>query len=126
MSPLRLKAANKFGAKAVVLDGIRFDSQAEAKRYVELKLLERAGEIEDLRWHPRYELIAASTTGTLRGAISKLRTVGYYEADFSFYNLRTSERKIEDVKGLDTALSRWKRKHVKAQYGIDVTIVRMK
>src|SRR5260221_14254258 len=36
---------NKFGAHATVSDGIRFDSKLEAKRYQELVLMERAGEI---------------------------------------------------------------------------------
>lgn len=114
---------SKYGAQRTTVDGITFDSKAEAKRYGELKLLEKAGEIESLEVHPRYELIAASTTGTVRGAISPLRSVGFYEADFSYYD---TERRVEDVKGRDTPLSKWKRKHVKAQYGIDVQIVKMK
>jgi hypothetical protein len=38
---------SKFHAKRTQVDGIWFDSKAEAGRYGELKLLERAGEIED-------------------------------------------------------------------------------
>ena len=40
---------NKYGNKKTVVDGITFDSRKEAKRYQELKLLEKAGEIKDLR-----------------------------------------------------------------------------
>src|SRR5687767_14651384 len=38
-----LRARHKFGARATTVDGIRFASQAEAQRYAELRLLERAG-----------------------------------------------------------------------------------
>ena len=106
----------KYRAVPTVAHGIAFDSKAEAARYGQLLLLAKAGKIEDLRVHPRYELIAASTT-------RPLRTVGFYEADFSYYD---TERRVEDVKGFDTPLSKWKRRHVKAQYGIDVQIVRMR
>ena len=48
---------NKYGNKKTVVDGITFDSRKEAKRYQELKLLEKAGEIKDLRRQVKYELI---------------------------------------------------------------------
>jgi hypothetical protein len=44
----------KFGSKKKVIDGYKFLSLLEAKRYGELKLLERAGEIKNLEVHPRY------------------------------------------------------------------------
>lgn len=43
-----MKPPHKYRAKAVDLDGIRFPSKREAKRWAELQLLERAGEIRDL------------------------------------------------------------------------------
>ena len=39
---------NKYGAKKTLVGDQRFDSQAEAKRYTELKLLERAKKIKGL------------------------------------------------------------------------------
>ena len=36
---------NKFGAKRTTIDGITFDSKLEADRYIQLKLLEKAGKI---------------------------------------------------------------------------------
>jgi len=45
--------ANKFGARSVDYDGYRwFDSLKEERRYQELKLLERAGEIMSLGRSP--------------------------------------------------------------------------
>ena len=38
----------KYNNKKVVLNGITFDSQKEARRYRDLSLLERAGEIKSL------------------------------------------------------------------------------
>ena len=40
---------NKFGAIPTTVDGIRFDSMREARRWGELRLLEQAGEIRNLR-----------------------------------------------------------------------------
>jgi hypothetical protein len=77
--------ANKFNARKVELDGITFQSQAEARRYGELKWLERAGDIKALVCHPRFPL-------TINGV-----TIGTYTGDFLYY---TGGRKtVEDVKG---------------------------
>ncbi len=40
-----------------IIDGIKFDSKLEAKRYLELKFLEKKGIIKDLVLKPSYELI---------------------------------------------------------------------
>ena len=39
---------NKYFNKKITVDGIKFDSKKEANRYNELKLLKRAGLIEEL------------------------------------------------------------------------------
>ena len=41
--PLRLSRRSKYGNRKTVVDGLNFDSQAEARRYQELKMLWRAG-----------------------------------------------------------------------------------
>ena len=46
----------KYGNQKVIIDGIKFDSKAEAERYKELKILERAGKIRGLRLQPKYLL----------------------------------------------------------------------
>lgn len=43
-----MKRRQKYNARKTVVDGITFDSAAEARRWSELKLLERAGEISGL------------------------------------------------------------------------------
>lgn len=104
---------NKFGAVATVLDGIRFDSKREATVYAGLKVLERQGVIRDLKIHMRYDLHAPG-----------LKRIGAYEADFVYYDPKEDRQRIIDVKGHDTELSKWKRRHVESQYGIAVEIVK--
>jgi hypothetical protein len=48
---------SKYQAKKVTLNGITFDSKKEANRYRELVLLERAGQIQNLRTQVKFELI---------------------------------------------------------------------
>ena len=50
-------AGNKLHARRVLYDGHSFPSQLEADRYIELKLLEQAGEISNLVLQPKFILI---------------------------------------------------------------------
>ena len=103
---------SKYHAKATVVDNIRFASQKEARRYGELKLLEKAGEIQELHLQPAFDLYADD------GVCG--RKLGRYVADFEYRIAPDWELVIEDVKGFKTPLYRWKKKHVEAQYGITV------
>ena len=47
---------NKYHAKKVTVDGMTFDSKREYARWRDLQLLERAGEITDLRRQVRFPL----------------------------------------------------------------------
>lgn len=47
---------SKYKAKRVVVDGVTFDSQKEARKYCELKLLKQAGVIADFELQPEFEL----------------------------------------------------------------------
>jgi len=119
---------SKYHAIPTTVDGIRFASKAEAKRYGELRILERAGHIEGLECQPVFVLHARSSTGQAVEAIKALAgtretAVGKYRGDFAYLDYKRG-RIVEDVKGMDTPLSKWKRKHVAIQYGITVEIVR--
>ena len=48
---------NKYKAVKTTIDGITFDSKREAKRYTELKLLEKSGMITHLELQPKYDII---------------------------------------------------------------------
>lgn len=122
------RARSKYGAVPKVVDNIRFASKAEAARYLELRLLEKAGEIEALELQPVFVLKTQLTTGTVRGAgramVGDYPVIGKYRADFAYYDNRTGRRVVEDVKGFRTPLYRWKKKHTEAQYGITITEIR--
>lgn len=120
---LSYRKPSKYRAVPTVVDGIRFDSKREAARYQELKLLEKAGEIEALELQPAFELCAPSTTGRVSGAGRTPPRVGVYRGDFRFRDVRTGAWVVEDSKGIETPLSKWKRRHVAAQYGIQVRLV---
>jgi len=82
-----VRTISKYNARRTVVDGITFDSRAEARRYGELRLLERAGEIADLRVHPRYEILPKEGKERAR----------HYTPDFQY---REGGRVVvEDVKG---------------------------
>lgn len=104
---------SKYRAKPTVVDGIRFHSQKEARRYQALRMLLRAGEIQDLRLQPEFPLCPWMSDH------SDIRVIGKYRGDFA-YETRAGEVVVEDVKGFKTPLYRWKKKHVEAQYGITI------
>ena len=81
-------AGNKYGSRKVEVNGIVFDSKREAARYQELLLLEKAGEIKDIRRQVKYVLIPAqyehleSTTKKGRGRCVERECA--YIADFVY------------------------------------------
>ncbi len=99
----------KYRNKPTVIDGIRFASQKEARRYGELRLLERAGEITDLVLQPRYSL-------SVNGA--KITT---YIADFGYF--RQNKPVTEDVKGVKTPVFIIKAKLFRAIYSRDIELI---
>lgn len=103
---------HKYGAIKVKEDGYTFDSKAEFYRYRELLLLQRAGEIQSLRVHPKYECVV---NGIL---------VAKVILDFEYFDVKSKMKVVEDVKGKDTTVSRLKRKLIKAVHDIDVNIVK--
>ena len=98
----------KYNAKKTVLDGITFASRKEGKRYQELRLLERAGEIQDLRLQVPYELIPKQ-----KGE----RACTYY-ADFVY--MEDGKQIVEDTKGVKTPLYVVKRKLMLWVHGIKI------
>jgi Protein of unknown function (DUF1064) len=79
---------SKYKNKKTVIDGITFDSIKESKRYAELMLLLRAGEINNLKCHP---FVSISINGI---HICKVF------ADFSYFEM--NKRVFEDVKSRGT------------------------
>lgn len=112
--------ANKYHARKDSRGAIRFDSQREARRYDELMLLLKAGEIRRLKLQPQYTLQESYVTPDGE----RIRAIRYV-ADFSYE--RRCERDewaliIEDVKSRATATQvyRNKKKMMREIYGISV------
>jgi len=102
--------ANKYGAKRTTVDGIKFHSKGEAGRYSTLKILERGGGISCLELQPKYPIV--------------INGVRVCNVILDFRYIQDDRLVVEDFKGVDTAMSRLKRKMVKAMYDIDVIIVK--
>ena len=117
---------SKYKAVKTTIDGITFDSKREAKRYTELKVLEKSGHITHLELQPEYQI-------TINGA-----KICKYKADFRYFTVRqennalsynskgewqtptmTGDKEgqiVEDVKGFKTPIYRLKKRLVEASY----------
>ena len=105
----------KFGNKKVVTQDGTFDSQREYKRWCELKLLQKAGEIFNLERQVKYVLIRSQT----RSDGKKEREVAYI-ADFRYQTSKGSHTVLEDSKGVRTDAYIIKRKMILHFHGITV------
>ena len=106
---------SKYFSRKTTLDGITFDSKAEAERYAELKLLEKSGEIYGLALQPSFELIPK-----YRKHGRTVRAVNYI-ADFLYIDRKTNQMVVEDVKGYKTEVYRLKKKILEYKYpGIEI------
>lgn len=104
---------SKYGNKKVVIDGLTFDSKREAKRYSELKLLERAGQIDTLTLQPKFTLIPGQ-----RNAGGKAERPVVYIGDFMYRE--NGQFVVEDTKGFRTPDYVIKRKLMLKEHGITV------
>lgn len=98
----------KYRAVRVEIDGHKFDSKMEARRYLELKLMERAGKISDVVVHPRF---------LLKGAFQSAWTVVpavTWTADFCYE--ATGRIIVEDVKGVETREAKLKHTLFRGKY----------
>ena len=115
---------SKYHSRKVTRDGIVFDSVKEANRGRELTLLEKAGEITDLKRQVEFVLIPdqrePDTVGK-RGGIKKGKIIERkcsYIADF-VYN-ENGKPVVEDTKGFKTKDYIIKRKLMYCVYGVRI------
>ena len=104
---------SKYRAKKTEVDGIKFDSKKEAKRYIVLKALEGKGEIEKLTLQPRFLLQEG-----FRKNGKAYRKIEYV-ADFMYK--QDGKLIVEDVKGIKTDVYKLKQKLFEKKYQ-DLTI----
>ncbi len=103
---------NKYGNRRTTVDGIGFASAKEARRYGELKLMVRAGEIRALRLQPRYPLAVNDRLVT-----TYVGDFDYEERDGVTWTLVT-----EDAKGMETDVFKIKRELFAALMGREIRI----
>jgi len=89
------------------IDGIRFASKAEARRYRELRLLEQAGEIYKLKVHKKWPIEVYG------------HHITTWTDDFSYYD-KGGKYHVEDVKGFRTQRYSLIKKLMKAVHSIEI------
>lgn len=97
------KRQSKYGNQKIEFDGHMFDSKLEARRYSELKLLEKAGEIKELELQKAFVIQPSFFDDK-----GKRQTAIKYIADFVYWEKREAGWKyiIEDVKSPATKKDR--------------------
>ena len=118
---------NKYGNKKITVDGEVFDSKREYKRWCELNLLEKAGEIEGLKRQIKYILIPAQYEAYERYGKKRQRLKDgerciekecAYIADFEYS--QDGKKVVEDTKGMRTKDYIIKRKLMLYIHGIKI------
>lgn len=120
----------KYHNTKITIDGIQFDSKREAQRYQQLKLMEKAGVICDLKRQVKYKLIPAQY---IDGKCVERPVT--YTSDFEYYVLKPypgrtvmvgpdaktiGQHVVEDVKGMRTPDYVIRRKLMLYKYGIKI------
>lgn len=123
MAVQEVKKRSKYGNRKVVRDGIKFDSEREAARFAELKVLQAMGKIRNLRLQANFTLVEGYTT--IEGKRIKPMV---YRADFAYERATEPDRngavywlrEVEDVKGAKTKDYLLKKKLMQDKFGITI------
>lgn len=89
----------KYNNEKTTIDGITFDSRLEAERFQQLRLLEKAEEIEALQLQVEFQIL----TGWTNPDTGERTRSKYYVADFVYYDKQSRKWIIEDTKGMETS-----------------------
>lgn len=117
----------KFGNRKATIDGIKFDSKAEAAYYNQLKILKKAGEIKDFEMQVRYTLTEKfyHPTKTRKSGQPSVVSAITYTPDFVVEENDGSKHVI-DVKGHQTPLFNLKAKLFMKKYNIPLILAKRK
>ncbi len=106
------RSRSKYNNKKTYIGDLKFDSEAEAQRYLELEIMEKAGQIANLELQPKFPII-----------INNVKICSYW-ADFRYDTLNEQGRPdrtiVEDVKGMRTDVYKIKHKLAFAHLGVEV------
>lgn len=119
-------SGKKYGNAKSEVNGEIFDSRKEARRYIELQWLLKAGTIKDLRRQVRFVLVPAQREpdeigprgGRKPGKLIEKEVA--YIADFVYTDTDTGRRIVEDTKGVRTKEYIIKRKLMLYVHGIRI------
>lgn len=115
---------SKYHSKKITVNGETFDSKKEYIRWNELKMLEKSGEIHDLKRQVRFTLIPAIREEPVRGNSGSIKHGKLlerpvcYVADFTYY--MHGKLVVEDAKGFRTDAYKIKRKLMLYVHGIRI------
>lgn len=84
---------SRYGIEKVEHNGIKFDSRREMKRYLDLFMLQAAGQIRDLQYHKRIHIVIGGTPVVYPSG----RKMSYI-ADFVYYDNVLGREIVEDIK----------------------------
>lgn len=119
--PVKKKKVSKYRNQKTTVNGIEFDSKAEARRYWELKALEKTGAISHLTLQPAYVLQEGYNKFG-----KKIRPIKYI-ADFEYCEEGSGRVVAEDVKGFRTKEFQIKKKIFEEKYpDIELRIIEHK
>lgn len=118
---------SKYRNIKTTVDGITFDSKAEARRYQELQLELAAGEIRNLKLQPEFHVQEGYVDPETGQRVKPIK----YIADFSYErHWKQAEgmegwmRIVEDVKGHETDVFKLKYQMMIEKFGIWVDVIR--
>lgn len=103
---------SKYRNVKIVIDGEHFDSKREANYWAQLKMREKAGEIQGLARQIAFPLY----TSEIETGYFALVQVAEYIADFVYYT--GSDQHVVDAKGVRTQIYKLKKKWLELQSGI--------
>lgn len=123
MAVQEVKKRSKYGNRKVARDGIKFDSEREAERFGELKVLRAMGKIRNLRLQANFTLVEGYTT--INGERIKPMV---YRADFTYERATEPDcngavywlLEVEDAKGMKTKDYLLKKKLMQDKFGITI------
>jgi hypothetical protein len=115
----RPRTHQKYGNVKTEVAGEKFDSKAEARRWVDLQWLEKAGKIRDLRRQVKFVLIPAQKRPS--GGTEREKA---YVADFVHVDVETGRTIVSDVKGAEPAVWALKRALMLYVHGVEIEVVR--
>ena len=102
----------KYYSRKVTIDGIVFASKLEGTRFLQLKMLQQAGEIENLKLQPEFQIFK----GWVDPKTGEKHRSKFYVGDFMYLDKRSHCWIVEDTKGMETDVFRLKWEYVQSEY----------